>query len=134
MEGAKAEAEELLNGWLAGEKTEDSFAKLANEKSTDTGSNTNGGLYTDVYQGEMVEAFDAWCFDPARQVGDYGIVRTELGFHFMYFSGSTPVWVAQAESELLGQRGSDLLFEMTEKYPMTVDYSTITIGFVDMDK
>ena len=125
-------AQEILDEWLSGEASEETFAAFANEHSVDPGSNTNGGLYTDVATGEMVEAFDAWCFDPARKVGDYGIVRTELGFHIMYFSGSKPVWVAQAESDLLGQRGSDLLFEVAEKHPMTVDYSAITLGFVDM--
>ena len=125
-------AEDILNQWLAGDKTEESFAALAGEFSEDPGSSSNGGLYTDVTTGQMVEAFDAWCFDPTRQPGDYGIVRTELGFHIMYFSGSTPIWESQVQSELMGQRGSDLLFEMTEKYPMTVDYSAVTIGFVDM--
>ena len=35
----------------------------------------------------MVAAFDAWCFDEARQAGDTGIVETEYGYHVMYFSG-----------------------------------------------
>jgi len=35
----------------------------------------------------MVTAFNDWCFDEARQVGDTGIVETEYGYHVMYFSG-----------------------------------------------
>jgi parvulin-like peptidyl-prolyl isomerase len=126
------EAEEILNQWLSGDQTEERFAQLAKEFSKDPGSSSNGGLYTDVATGQMVEAFDAWCFDPARKAGDYGIVKTELGFHIMYFSGSTSIWEAQVQSDLMGQRGSDLLFAMAEKYPMTADYSAISIGFVDM--
>ncbi len=125
-------AQAILDQWLAGDMTEESFAALANEKSQDTGSNTNGGLYVDVYEGQMVEEFEAWCFDPARQVGDYGIVKTSLGYHIMYFSGSRPVWVGQVESEMMADRGSKLLLEVTGKHTMTVDYSAITIGFVDM--
>jgi len=128
------QAQDILNEWLSGEKTEDSFAAVANQYSVDPGSNTNGGLYTDVSTGEMVEAFDAWCFDAARQVGDYDIVRTELGFHIMYFSGSHPIWKDQVLSDIMGQNGADLLFEVTEKYPLNVDYSMITLGYVDTNK
>ena len=129
----KQRADEILNQWLSGEQTEENFATLANEHSADPGSNTTGGLYTDVATGEMVEAFDAWCFDENRKAGDYGIVQTELGFHIMYFSGSRPVWVAYAESDLLGERGSSLVFEITDKYPLIVDYSKINLGYVDLN-
>lgn len=84
---AKAKAEQLLSDWQDGEATEDSFAALANENSTDTGSNTNGGLYENVYPGQMVDAFNDWCFDASRQAGDTGIVETTYGYHVMYFSG-----------------------------------------------
>ena len=130
----EAKAQEILNEWLSGEKTEDSFAAVANQYSVDPGSNTNGGLYTDVSQGDMVEAFDAWCFDPARQVGDYDIVRTELGFHSMYFSGMHPIWKDMVLSDMMAKSGSDLLTEVRGKHPITVDYSQITLGFVDMNK
>ena len=33
----------------------------------------------------MVDAFDKWCFDEARQPGDHGIVKTSYGYHIMYF-------------------------------------------------
>lgn len=125
-------AQDILNQWLSGEKTEDSFAALANEHSADTGSNTNGGLYTDVEPGMMVEEFDAWCFDEARQVGDYAIVKTALGYHIMYFSGSRPIWVSYAESDLMGERGMALINSVTEKYPMEADYSAMTLGYVNM--
>ena len=126
-------ADDILNLWLSGEQTEESFAALANEYSTDPGSNTNGGLYTDVATGEMVDAFDAWCFAEGRKAGDYGIVKTELGYHIMYFSGSRAIWESYVESDLLSERGSNLVYEITDKYPMIADYSKITLGFVDMN-
>lgn len=129
---AEKNADDVLNQWLSGEQTEESFAALANEFSADTGSNTNGGLYTDVYMGMMVEEFENWCFDEARQVGDYGIVKTALGYHIMYFSGSRPIWVSYAESDLLGERGMALINETSGKFPMTVDYSKISLGYVNM--
>ena len=128
----EAEANEILNRYLEGEMTEEAFAALANEFSADPGSNTNGGLYEDVYEGMMVEEFEAWCFDPARQVGDYGIVRTDLGFHIMYFSGSRTIWQEQVTNDMLAERGTSLINAAVEKYPMTVDYSKIQLGYVNM--
>ena len=86
---AKASAEELLALWKNGDANEESFAALANEKSTDPGSNTNGGLYEDIFPGQMVESFDNWCYDASRKVGDTGIVETSYGYHVMYFSGNS---------------------------------------------
>ena len=133
-EAGEKQAQEILNQWLSGEQTEENFAAIANQYSVDPGSNTNGGLYTDVATGDMVEAFDAWCFDASRKAGDYGIVRTELGFHIMYYSADRVIWMEQVKSEMLSQRGADLIFQISEKYPMTVDYSKITLGFVDLNK
>lgn len=83
---AENKAQEILDQWLSGDMTEESFGELANEHSDDNSGNvTNGGIYTDVYMGQMVEAFEEWCFDSSRQPGDYGIVKTEYGYHVMYF-------------------------------------------------
>ena len=85
-QAAWTKAEELLNTWKSGEATEDSFAALANEKSTDTGSNTNGGLYENIYPGQMVEPFENWCYEE-HTAGDTGLVETDYGVHIMYYVG-----------------------------------------------
>ena len=86
---AKAAAEEILAAFEAGEKTEEAFAALATEKTTDPGSKENGGLYENVYPGQTVTAFNDWCFDAARVSGDTAIVETEYGCHVMYFVGNS---------------------------------------------
>ena len=87
---ALAKAEDILAQWKAGEATEDSFAALANELSEDQGSNTNGGLYEEIYKGEMVTEFNDFCFGD-RQPGDVEIVYGEsgsyAGYHVVYFVG-----------------------------------------------
>lgn len=88
---AKATAEELLNQWKSGEATEDSFAALATEKSSDPGSTANGGLYEDIAPNQMVAAFNDWCFAEGRKAGDTGIVETQYGYHVMYFVGDSDV-------------------------------------------
>lgn len=98
---AHAKAEELLAQWQSGEATEDSFASMALTESTDTGSRFNGGLYTRVYQGQMVETFNDWCFDASRKAGDTGVVDTSYGSHVMYYVGTNlPRWQAQVAENL----------------------------------
>ena len=92
-------AEEVLASW---DGTEDGFAQLAMEYSHDNESNVaGGGLYTNVYQGQMVDSFNDWIFDDARQSGDTGIVQTDYGYHIIYFIGDKPPrWYNNAESAL----------------------------------
>ena len=130
-ETCRATAQSILDQWLAGEATEDSFAELANANSEDGGSNTNGGLYEDVYVGQMVEPFENWCFDEARAVGDTGLVQTSYGYHVMYFVGSENIWYASAKEELLGNMQADILENAMSSYPLSIDYSAIKLGFVD---
>ena len=86
---AKEEAEKLLKQWQDGKANEESFGELANKESDDqNGKVTNGGLYEDIYPGQMVEAFENWCFAEGRKAGDTGIVETEYGFHVMYYSST----------------------------------------------
>nr|WP_326184655.1 peptidylprolyl isomerase [uncultured Oscillibacter sp.] len=97
---AKAKADELLAQWQSGDATEESFAALAMQESTD-GSKYDGGLYTEVYQGQMVETFNDWCFDAGRKSGDTGVVETQYGAHVMYFVGENlPRWQSQVVSDL----------------------------------
>ena len=88
---AMTAAQAILDEWKSGEATEDSFAALATEKTEDEGSKENGGLYENVYPGEMVTAFNDWCFDSGRKAGDTGIVETEYGCHVMYYSGDSDI-------------------------------------------
>lgn len=85
-EEAKEQIEELQAQYEE-DPTEEHFAQLAEEHSTDTGSNTNGGLYENVAPGQMVDAFNDWIFDTSRKAGDTGIVETEYGCHLIYFVG-----------------------------------------------
>lgn len=77
-------AKSVYDQYLAN-PTEDNFATLAGSNSEDPGSKDNGGLYEEVNVGDMVDAFNDWCFDAARKPGDTGIIETELGYHIMYY-------------------------------------------------
>jgi parvulin-like peptidyl-prolyl isomerase len=87
IDAARAKAEDILEEYQAGEKSQDAFEKLAAEYSED-GNAASGGLYESVYPGQMVAEFEQWCFDSDRKTGDTGVVETEYGFHVMYFAGT----------------------------------------------
>lgn len=86
---AKTKAEKLLKEFLDGDKTPESFGKLATANSKDPGSVTTGGLYEDVYPTWAVKEFDEWCFAEGRKVGDTGVVKTDNGYHVMYLESFT---------------------------------------------
>ena len=80
-------AKSVYDQYLAN-PTEDNFATLASTNSEDPGSKDNGGLYEEVNVGDMVDAFNDWCFDASRKPGDTGIIETEYGYHIMYYVGN----------------------------------------------
>ena len=125
-------AQEILDEWLAGDATEDSFAALAEEKSEDPGSNTNGGLYENVAKGQMVEPFEDWCFDESRAAGDYGLVKTKYGYHIMYFVSSTPIWETYAKSGWVNEKTNEFIKKLADDHPMEVDYSAIKLGYLNL--
>ena len=98
----EATAEEILADFKAGDATESDFAALASTKSTDSGTASNGGLMSDVRKGQTVQAFEDWCFDPGRQSGDTDIIKSEYGYHVMYFVETNPLpyWEYKATNSL----------------------------------
>ncbi len=129
---AEKEANNILNEWLTKHPDEDGFAVLAEAYTDDPGSASNGGLYEDVYVGQMVPEFENWCFDASRQTGDYGIVKTTYGYHIMYFVGSDYVWYATAEADMLVEKGNEFLQSVLDKHPTEIDYSVIELGTVNL--
>ena len=131
-ESSRVKAEELLKQFEQGDKSEESFAELAKAHSQD-GSAANGGLYAGVQEGQMVQAFNDWCFDDIRQPGDYGLVKTEFGYHLMFFVDSQPIWKESAKSDLISARANETLSGILEAYPMEAEFDKILLGFVDLN-
>ena len=123
---AKAKAEELLAEYLTN-PNEEHFADLANLNSEDPGSNTVGGLYEGVAEGDMVDTFNDWCFDEARQVGDTGIVETSYGFHVMYFVGSDLQWKSEVRHAIRMAHANAWMEETKAAYPLTVRYEDLVL-------
>ncbi len=126
-------AQELLDQWLAGEATEDSFAELAGIHSID-GSKTRGGLYTQVTKGQMVKPFEDWCFDESRKPGDYGIVKTEYGYHLMYFVNSEDIWHYTAMSDYMTENTNKMLDEGMKQWPLQANYKKMVLSRLETEE
>lgn len=106
-------AEAIVDEYNKGEKTELAFAELAEEYSEDTESTSAGssGLYGGGYEGthigEMVSEFEGWAVDPSRKYGDVDIVKSEYGYHIMYFIFAGPEYYYNAQTDLAEERNNE---------------------------
>jgi len=69
------------------------FDSLVVKYSDDQGSKTNGGVYDNVYSGQMVPPFNDFIFN--HKVGESGIVKTDFGYHYIEIlsqKGNTPAY------------------------------------------
>ena len=107
---------------------ESRFSEFAYDYSQDPGSAANGGLYVNLQPGQLLPELDAWCFDDARQHGDWEIIRAADGWHIMFFSSATENQFADAESRLISSLYADLVHSAMEKYPREINYSAIKLG------
>lgn len=119
-EDAKAEdAKQKAAAELALSKINEADDKLAKflelvEESADTGSSSNGGLYEMVTKGQMVAEFENWCFDPSRTEGETAIVKTDYGYHVMYFvkQYTKPAWKITIANSMAEDQLEDEITEM----------------------
>lgn len=109
--------------------TEDAiFAAIANKNSQDAGSALDGGLYQKLHRGELTPVLDDWCFDEARVPGDVEVLRSDAGYHVVFFKGSTDIWYDTARQDLIAQMGWEKIVQARDKYPCKIDYSGISLG------
>ena len=71
------------------------FEALCAQFTDDGGSKDKGGVYENVYVGQMVPEFNKFIFD--NKPGDKGVVKTDFGYHYI---------------EILSQKGNSPVFQM----------------------
>ena len=131
-EAARVKAESLLNAWLQGEATEEAFAQMAKANSDD-GNADQGGLYEGITaETNFVPEFLDWCMDKNRQVGDSGLVKTDYGYHIMFFSHSEPIWYVNSESGYRAEVMNQRIDEVALDFKLEADYDKVMLGFVDL--
>ena len=131
-EACRIKAQQIYDAWLAGSKSENTFIESAKANSKD-GNAQEGGIYEDVYTGMMVKEFNDWCFDESRQYGDHGLVKTQFGYHIMFFVDS---YEGVHPAVLSGARGIKLsayLEELAKDSGADVTYESILVTAGDLD-
>ncbi|MBQ7740899.1 MAG: peptidylprolyl isomerase [Eubacterium sp.] len=105
-DAAKKGAEKVLKEFKSNKESEEAFGELAKKYSDDSNA-SDGGLYENITPNQMVPTFNAWCFDSARKAGDTAIVKTEYGYHVMYFvsAGKIEAWKYTAQQALASEDG-----------------------------
>lgn len=130
-EACRQEAQALLDEWVSGGADEASFSEMAVAHSADSSASA-GGLIESIPEGKMVAEFEDWCFDESRAPGDYGLVRTQYGYHLMYFVNSQEKWYSYAKKSLLTDLSNQMIEEAMADYPMTVNYKKIVLSTVEL--
>lgn len=111
----------LLDTWAAGDATEDSFAELCRENSTESTAEENGGLYEQITEDNVPEALAEWIFDEGREAGDTTVItvaadddETSSTTYVMYYVGlDDPEWMISIRSTLLSNTMSEHLEEIS---------------------
>lgn len=126
-------AQVIYDEFLAGDRSEDLFGTLANRYSDDQNGNvTNGGLYSGVKQGQMVTEFNDWCFDETRIPGDTGLVKTQFGYHVMYFVGREEAWISKTRSLIISEKSEQMISDAMDAHTMETAYESIVIAEVKL--
>ena len=132
---AKKKADSILAKFNKTDKSEYEFSKLAEQYSTDSASTSSGsndsfgGLYESVTLGQMVPDFEKWSIDDSRKYGDTGIVKSDYGYHIMFFINDCPEY----QSKIIAQIKSDRLSNMIDKAEIKVHENAIKKA-VDKEK
>ena len=132
---AKKKADSILAKFNKTDKSEYEFAKLAEQYSTDSASTSSGsndsfgGLYESVTLGQMEPDFEKWSIDDSRKYGDTGIVKSDYGYHIMFFINDCPEY----QSKIIAQIKSDRLSNMIDKAEVKVHENAIKKA-VDKEK
>lgn len=104
---ALEKANSILDEYNKGDKTELSFAELAEKYTNDTSStsvnmnNMYGGGIMDTQLGQMVSDFENWAIDSSRKYGDVEIVKSSYGYHIMFFISYCPQYMYDAENQYI---------------------------------
>ena len=112
---AEKEAKKILDEYNKGDKTEYAFALLAEKYSEDTESTSKGssGLYGGLYEGtplgQMVKSFEEWSTDKSRKYGDTDIVKSDYGYHIMYFVEDTTSNLYKCELEVQSEKETEYI-------------------------
>lgn len=130
-DSCKEQAESILQSWswdyLNTLGKEANFARLANKESQDGGSKVTGGLYQNIRPGQLIEPLDDWCFDPKRKSEDVTVLRSQVGYHIVFFCGSQSAAETAARQAVIEEKQLERWAPQSQKQELLVDYSAVKL-------
>ncbi len=122
---ALEKANEVYETYKNGEMTSESFAALAKEHSQDSNKD-KGGIYENIGIGDMVSEFEDWIYDSERKHGDTEIIKTQYGYHIMFFEhDGLKAWEIEALNMHKDKLYENRSEELVNKYPLNFDSEAI---------
>lgn len=120
-ENSKLNAENIYKIWQDGDKSVASFMELASKYTTDYVSVPVGGYYPNLAKGDLVDELNDWLFDEERKIGDTGIIKSDAGYHVVYYAGEgLEKWKMTAFDAVKTDKLQKDVNALSEKYEVTV--------------
>ncbi|MBQ7835803.1 MAG: peptidylprolyl isomerase [Clostridia bacterium] len=120
-EKTKRKAEEIIAKWEDGEKTAESFGKLASKYSEDDSSSDNDGFcpYVDMSIPVLTEESTKWLFEEAN-VGELKLFKGEGVYYIMYYEKESDVqWRVVANEALCQNAYNDEMTRINAEFTVT---------------
>jgi len=98
-------------------------------QTMDPGSEETGGLYSNIMKNSgFVPEFESWAIDKSRKTGDYGLIKSDYGYHLMYFVGGEEAWYRYSKQLLQNEKGLELLENIKNEVTAKITYKKIALG------
>ena len=111
-------AQQVEDAWRQDGATEDAFAALADQYTTDTEA-AAGGLIANGGHTDFDKQARAWCFDAGRQPGDVTTLACDDGYELLYFAGTGESYRDALVTEALRKSdGEAWKAALKEQYPV----------------
>lgn len=117
---AEMKADEVYQKYLSSDKSEFAFASLAEEYSEDVNStskgqgNSYGGSIVTLL-GQMTDSFEKWSTDDKRKYADTEIVKSEFGYHIMFFVEKTKTYLYDCEQQVHSEKEDEFVHSFVIK-------------------
>ncbi len=109
-------AQTVLDEWMAGAATEDSFAEICKKYSVDTTTASNGGLVEGVSESGLVTELSEWVFAEERVAGEATAISIEGGNSYVvyYVGQGKPEWKISISDILSTEKMNEYLESIAE--------------------
>lgn len=120
LETAESQADEVYKEWNSSDKKSSTFDSFVKKYSSDTETANNGGLYEEIAEGILPDEMDKWLFEEGRKEGDTELIKTESGYHIVYYlEEGDEEWIVLSRNQMVEDRYREFVEKQIKKFPIT---------------